>query len=197
MTTILVPAQTDPQYSAISSNQCSWCAVEFALHSKQLASTFLDKDSSAFLTLYNQCMLEASQKRKELGTFLYGENIDSANLLHYYKPYLEILHKNSIKLNDDPTFVDILHKDLKSEFYERMYADHLTIDSILERMPYHSFLLVSRHGQSLCVIRMMSYSFLILDSHLHIAQHLNKEDTKKHILMDNGGHTLVTLLFGV
>ena len=194
---ISVPAQTDPEYSAISSNQCSWCAVEFALARRKLLETFQQSDKTEFLAVYTQCMMEGSQKRKELGTFLYGENIDSQNLLDHYTDKLNILHKNTLRMNEDPEFVSILHPDLASEFYTRKYAENASLDTILSRMPYVSYLLLSRHGQSLCVIRAFSTHYLILDSHLHTARLATKEDTASHILMDNGGHTHLTLLFGL
>ncbi len=194
---ISVPAQTDLQYSQVSSNQCSWCAVEFALHRHKLLELFHQEDKTEFLRLYNKCMAEASQKRKDLGTFLYGENIDSQNLLDHYGAQLQILHKNTLRKNEDPEFVSILHSDLRSEFYERSYAENVTLEGILSRMPYHSYLLVSRHGQSLCIIRAFSSHYLILDSHLHTARLAPKDEAAAHILMDNGGHTHLTLLFGL
>lgn len=192
-----VPAQTDTEYSSVSSNQCSWCAAEFALKRTAIIQAWMSKNTQEFLHLYNSCMKTASQKRKDLGTFLYGENIDSENLLNHYGKQLDIVHKYTLKLHTDTTFPEILHPDLRAEFYTRDYVDYISLESILHDMPFKSYLLVSRHGQSLCVIRVHSNSYLILDSHLHIASMATKEETMKHILMDNGGHTHVTLLFGV
>ena len=194
---ISVPAQTDSQYSAISSNQCSWCAVEFALKRRELIDSFQRTDKTEFHFHYNDCLLRASQKRKDLGTFLYGENIDSHNLLEHYGSQLQFAHKNTLRMNEDPEFVSILHPDLASEFYKRTYAENASLDTILTRMPYFSYLLLSRHGQSLCVLRVFANHYLLLDSHLHTARLATKEDTASHILMDNGGHTHLTLLFGV
>ena len=197
MTLQPVPAQTDSEYSAISSNQCSWCAAEFALKRRDLIKTWMSKEYKGFLELYTTCMEIGSRKRKELGRFLYGENIDSVNLLNHYEKELTIVHKYTVQLHTDPEFPTILHPDLKSEFYTRTYVDYTPLTTILKQMPFSSYLLVSRHGQSLCVIRAHSDSYLILDSHLHQARMTSEKETTNHILMDNGGHTHVTLLFGV
>jgi hypothetical protein len=151
-----------------------------------------------FNRIYNECLLLASQLRKEKGTFLYGENIDSPNLLEHYKGRITIAHQYTIKLHTDPTFPDVLHPDLRSEFYTRTYVDYASLDGvILKQMPFNSYLLVSRHGQSLCVVRIHSGIYLILDSHLHTCWLASAEDAYKHIMMDNGGHTHLTILFGV
>ena len=195
--TLSVPAQTDAEYSAISSNQCSWCAVEFGLRRRDLIHAWTTRQTDEFLRIYKECLEVASQKRKDLGTFLYGENIDSKNLLEHYGSQLDIAHKNTIRMHEDSEFINILHPDLASEFYTRSYADYVSLDEIVNRMPNNSFLLVSRHGQSLCVLRVHTNMFLILDSHLHIATLSTKNDTMTHIRMDNGGHTHLTLLFCV
>jgi hypothetical protein len=195
--TLSVLAQTDAEYSTVSSNQCSWCAVEFGLRRQDLIKAWTSRQPETFLNIYKECLAVASQKRKTFGTFLYGENIDSKNLLDHYASNITIAHTNTIRMHEDSEFLNILHPDLASEFYTRSYTDHVPLDEIVNRMPFNSFLLVSRHGQSLCVIRVHTNMFLILDSHLHIATMSSKEDTMTHIKMDNGGHTHLTLLFCV
>jgi hypothetical protein len=196
MNSIAVPAQTDAEYAAVSSNQCSWCAVEFALKRHSLVQAWLRRDAQAFLAMYKDCLAIASKKRKDLGQYLYGENIDSGNLLTHYN--LNLVNKNTILLNtENGEFPRLLHPDLAAEFYDRRYMEGVSIEYILNRMPTMSYLLVSRHGQSLVVIHVQNEMYLILDSHLHIAQMMSSAAAAKHILMDEGGYTHVTLLAGI
>lgn len=202
LTILQVPAQTDSQYSLLSSNQCSWCAVEFAIRRIEIITAWFSNKQDEVLRLYNESLAVASNLRKEAvaptnpKTFLYGENIDSANLLNHYKDKINITEQYTILLHEDPDFLDILHPDLRSEFYGRKYSTSLTINQLLSRMKKNDYLLLSRHGQSLCILRTENDMYLILDSHLHDAKLATKEMAMKHSLMDNGGHTHVTLLTG-
>lgn len=191
-TTLSVPAQTD--YSDISSNQCSWCAMEFALKAPIFRKLFREskEDKTDILELYTSCLVRGSKLRRDHGTFLYGENIDSANLLAYYR--YDVLQKRTVCKNLDQDLLKILHPDLRSEFYTRVY-DQVSLNEILNTVVPTISLLVSRHGQSLCIIP-HGTKFIVLDSHLHELRVMTKEDTLKHIAMDHGGHLHLTLLYG-
>jgi hypothetical protein len=191
-----VPAQTDSQYSDISSNQCSWCAVEFALHASKFRALYRIPDINEIHNLYIACMKEGSELRRKYGTFLYGENIDSQNLLDYYKKSYDVLQKRSIHKNVDEDFLKILHTDLRSEFYTRKYDDSNTIEDILRGIAISTSLLVSRHGQSLCVVPFGGDYYIVLDSHLHKVQLMTFQETVAHICMDHGGAQNITLLHG-
>ena len=191
-----VPAQTDSQYSDISSNQCSWCAVEFALHASKFRELYRMSDIHEIRNLYTACIQKGSELRRKYGTFLYGENIDSQNLLTYYKKSYDVLQRRSIHKNMDEDFLKILHPDLYSEFYTRKYDDGNTIEDNLRGIIISTSLLVSRHGQSLCVVPLGGDYYIVLDSHLHKLQLMTFQETITHICMDHGGAQNITLLHG-
>ena len=191
---ISVPAQTDSEYSSIASNQCSWAAVEFALRASELRHSFA-KNPEEFLKIYKECLENASRLRASAGTkHLYGENIDTPELLDHYlgRRAFTITDSITIKQNTSSEFLDILHEDLKREFYSREHNTR-TIDVAMAGIFGGQCALVSRHGQSLAVIPFYD-RYLICDSHLHTAFAVKKDEAIKHILMDSGGHLHLTIL---
>ena len=195
---IPVSAQTDSEYSSVSSNQCSWAAAEFALHSQELRRSLIKNDISSFVELYKKCLLRASELRSKTSGCLYGENIDTPVLEDNYKknenkdPYLEIFEHLSVLKNTDAEFIKILHPDLAREFYTRTYTER-EIGRIVNEVRNTTCLLVSRHGQSLAVIPFYN-NYLICDSHLHEAKVVSQDDMIHHCLMDHGGHLHMTLM---
>jgi hypothetical protein len=192
-----VPAQTDDAYSAIASNQCSWAAYEFAIKQSDLKRSFL-KDPEEFVSIYKGCLERASRLRASAGSkHLYGENIDTPELIKYYegntRPFMTITEMITIKKNISDEFLDILHDDLRREFYSRTHGERSSIESAFSGIFGSSCAVVSRHGQSLAVIPFMS-RYLICDSHLHTAFLASKADMMKHVLMDNGGHLHLTIM---
>jgi hypothetical protein len=192
---IQVPAQTDKQFSQIASNQCSWAAAEFALHNSKLRSLLREEKIEEFQSIYTSCLEQASRLRAEAGSKnLFGENIDTPELLDYYKKKnLTVTSSYTIYKNKDEEFLKILHPDLLREFYTRAYSTEHPVDRILNQIFNSECALVSRHGQSLAVIYYYG-KYLICDSHLHTAMVLTREDAISHILMDHGGHLHLTVL---
>jgi hypothetical protein len=191
---IPVPSQTDEAYSAIASNQCSWAAAEFSLRDSELRLSF-KKNPDEFVRIYKECLEKASHLRAAVGSKnLYGENIDTPELLDHYKKHshFTVMDWITIKKNTGEEFLEILHTDLRREFYTREYSER-PIESLMTRIFGAQRALVSRHGQSLAVIPFFG-RYLICDSHLHVAFVATKEDAVKHILMDNGGHLHLTAL---
>lgn len=193
---ISVPAQTDSDYSVIASNQCSWAALEFVLRATEFRQAIRSQDTDGFVTIYKKCLLKASQLRAQAGKkHLYGENIDTPELLTHYtnnSTSLVITDRRTIMKNTSEDFLEILHPDLKREFYSREYAQG-TIEMILSGVHGAQSVVVSRHGQSLAIIPCMG-RYLVCDSHLHHAMILSREDTQKHIMMDEGGHLHLTAI---
>lgn len=194
---ISVPAQTDEQYATIASNQCSWAAAEFVLHSRSLRSALLTKDMDKFRTIYKECLTKASTLRSGTVGCLYGENIDTPVLEETYKrkaegSYFEILQHLSIIKNTDADFISVLHPDLAREFYTRKYQER-SIESILSEVMGSTCMLVSRHGQSLAIIPFYN-KYLICDSHLHEATICTKEEVIQHCFMDYGGYLHMTIM---
>lgn len=195
---ITVPAQTDVEYSSVASNQCSWAAAEFALHSQELCRALESNDTAKFTEIYKECLRRASELRSKTSGCLYGENIDTPILEEHYKrnmsggSYLEIFEHLSIIQNTDVEFVKILHPDLAREFYTRTYNER-SIGSIANQVRNTTCLLVSRHGQSLAIIP-FNTKYLICDSHLHQAKIVSQDDMIHHCLMDHGGHLHMTLM---
>jgi hypothetical protein len=196
---ISVPAQTDPAYSAIASNQCSWAAAEFAIHSDELISAVYNNNMTEFQRIYCECLLKASKLREASGQHcLYGENIDTPVLETHYtraqpgERYLNILEHCTVLKNEDPAFVEILHPDLAREFYTRVHSLR-PLESSINSLTGGVCLLASRHGQSLCILSLGSM-YLICDSHLHVARLATKEEMMNHVLMDHGGHLHLTLM---
>lgn len=191
MSSLSVPAQTDAEYSSIASNQCSWAAAEFVLASYALRHFYKD-NQALFLEIYKSCLQRASELRASAGkTHLYGENIDTPELVEHYKPLICCSDVNSYKANTSEEFVSILHADLAREFYTRTYTERDPA-SVLKEVAGSQCLLVSRHGQSLAVIPYFG-KYLICDSHLHEATIATFEDTLAHIRMDHGGHLHLTM----
>lgn len=192
---IQVPAQTDTQFSQIASNQCSWAAAEFALQNSKLRSLLRDGKTEEFQSIYRSCLEKATHQRAEAGSkHLFGENIDTPELLDYYKQKnLTVISSYTICKNEDEEFLKILHPDLLREFYTRTYRTDQSLETILNQIFNSECALVSRHGQSLAVIYYYG-KYLICDSHLHTAMILNREDAMSHILMDHGGHLHLTIL---
>lgn len=193
---IQVPCQTDSEYK-ITSNQCSWCAALFGLRYKELKESWF-KDKETFLNIYKSCLEQGTKMRKEHGIYLYGENIDSSNLIEKLELNKNINVQFTYIENDSESdnFINILPKDLKNEFYTRKYfsINDFTI------LSSYKFILVSRHGQSLTLIP-FGDSFLVLDSHVHIVGMMNKKNAYKYIkyqLNDNStdGYLYLTLLCG-
>ena len=193
-----VPAQTDTEYSSISSNQCSWVAAEFTLHSQELRRALQQKEYTRFIEIYRECMRRGSERRSTVSGCLYGENIDTPILEEHYKrkdtniPYLEFLEHLSIVKNKDTDFIKILHPDLTREFYTRIYNER-SIEKIAHEVRDSTCLLVSRHGQSLAVIPFYT-KYLICDSHLHEAKVVSKEEMIDYCMMDHGGYLHMTLI---
>lgn len=185
-----VPCQTDPEYKAISSNQCSWCAAEFAKNAHTLKRLFFS-DRSAFVELYKTCLLEGSIKRRDNNNRQYGENIDNTALLGFYE--LENYKFETILLNNDPEFIEILPKDLREEFYQRRHVDGDSLDAIIGNI----YVMASRHGQSFTIIPLINDLFLILDSHVHNIGLVNRDGLDKYVKHDHGGHTHITLIYGM
>jgi hypothetical protein len=194
---ISVPAQTDTEYSRIASNQCSWAAAEFIMASSQLRHLLHNNKVEEFVTLYKECLEKASQLRKNAGNkHLYGENVDTPELLeHYTAKGLVVTDRRTIKKNTCNDFVEILHPDLRREFYTREYTVG-TPEMILAGVHWTQAALVSRHGQSLAIIHYWG-RYLVCDSHLHQVMVLSKEETIKHLTMDEGGHLHLTALLVV
>ena len=184
-----VPCQTDPEYAKISSNQCSWCAAEFATNAKKLIRLFAE-DKNAFKDLYKQCLSQGSIKRQLNNGTQYGENIDNSGLLGNYQ--MTNFKFKTIILNNDPSFVEVLPNDLKEEFYSRIHVKEDNIDDITGNI----YVMVSRHGQSFTVIP-IGDRYLILDSHIHTLGLIDRVGLEKYIKHDHGGHTHVTLIYGM
>ncbi len=190
--TIPVPAQTDAEYSAISSNQCSWAAYEFVKHSSKLRHALYKNNIDDFLETYKKCLHDASILRKNTKDCLYGENIDTPIIQENYKNTVSVCCTNGVYKNEDPDFLSVLHEDLKREFYTRKYFEN-DMENVMKAVSGITCLLVSRHGQSFALLPYFG-RYLICDSHLHEASVVSKEDAIKHILMDYGGHLHVTIL---
>jgi hypothetical protein len=187
-----VPAQTDPEYSSTASNQCSWAAAEFLLKGSELRHSF-HKKPEEFVRIYKECLERASQLRAAAGKkHLYGENVDTPELLGHYAGKFHITDRITIKMNASGEFLDVLHPDLKREFYTREY-NLRPLSAVLAGVFGPQGALVSRHGQSLAVIPYFG-RFLICDSHLHHAMVVSREAAFKHILMDEGGHRHLTVI---
>jgi hypothetical protein len=192
-TTIQVPAQTDPEYSSISSNQCSWAAYEFVKNSTSLRLALYKNNREQFLEIYRQCLHDASHLRKNTTGCLYGENIDTPIIKEHYSKSVDCVYHSGVYQNEDPEFISILHEDLRREFYTRKYHENSTENIINGAFGTRSCLLVSRHGQSFAIIPYYG-RYLICDSHLHESVIVSKDDAIKHMCMDYGGHLHVTIM---
>jgi hypothetical protein len=190
---IVVPCQTDSEYSELSSNQCSWCAAEFAKHYDKLIPAFFAK-GTAFLDLYKECLLRASINRKTYKGPVYGENIDNKKLktVMDLKVYLECTYINDDSKRDE--FMELLPAELKTEFYDNIYARV----SNFEFLKSYKFALISRHGQSLCLLPIGDL-FLVLDSHVRTVGLMTFENVVKYVTFQQSesmGYTIVTCLCG-
>tara|TARA_B100001063_G_scaffold247248_1_gene291646 strand:+ start:5616 stop:6236 length:621 start_codon:yes stop_codon:yes gene_type:complete len=185
-----VMCQTDKEFSNISSNQCSWCAAEFIKEKDNLKQLFLHKNLNKFNDMYNQCLLNGSNKRKQFNSKLYGENIDNKTLLQQYK--FSVVSYFTMIGNEDPEFVKILPKDLKEEFYEKKYI-MLDLDYFNSHISDGACYLASRHGQSFSIIPIFN-KYLILDSHIHTTKVFTSQELTKYLFNENCGHTHVTLI---
>lgn len=191
---ITVSAQTDEKYKNISSNQCSWCAWEFAVNAIKLIHFYNSKNKTEFINLYNLCLLNGSNKRVN-GNKIYGENIDTPELINSYSSYnLMPLFSYTYKINNNDDFLKILHKDLKEEFYSREHVQINNYDNFINDIHQGTGLLVSRHGQSLFVVKVDTNKNLVLDSHVHEIGYMNDYNLKTYILNNNGGHTHLTII---
>ncbi len=166
------------------------------LRASDLRQSFL-KAPEEFVKIYKECLEKATQLRASAGTrHLYGENVDTPELIAHYKKNhatnFEITDQITIKKNTSEDFLEILHTDLRREFYTREYSER-PVEALMAGIHGAQSALVSRHGQSLAVIPFYG-RYLICDSHLHSSFVLTKEDAIKHILMDNGGHLHLTAL---
>jgi hypothetical protein len=194
---ILVPAQTDYNFSKISSNQCSWVAWEFIIKYKELSETIYFPKIITFIDNYRECMKKGSELRFATKVNLYGENIDTPSILEYYQDKVKIEETYTIIKNEDKNFLEILHPDLLREFYSRTHLiiNENELDNILANIYENTqALLVSRHGQSLAILPTINNNYIICDSHLHYVQIIDKEKTMKHILMDHNGHLHLTII---
>lgn len=189
-----VPCQTDSEYSEISSNQCSWCAAEFANHCDELKTAFFASDDS-FIGLYKECMKSGSLNRKTYKKSVYGENIDNKTLKNVTK--LSVCLECTYVEGDDilrNELMILLPDDLKKEFYTNAYIRATDFEFIKS----YKFTLVSRHGQSLCLLN-VGGSFIVLDSHVRTVGMMTYENTVKYMLCkvsEPAGYTMVTCLCG-
>ena len=185
-----VQCQTDPKYSSMVSNQCSWCAAEFIKNRKELLNYYVHNNECDLTNLYNKCLLAGSIKRKEYNQRLYGENIDNTTLLDQYD--FTVISFMTMIINCDVEFLKLLPDSLKEEFYENKYSmvDNTYFDShISDGASY----LASRHGQSFAIIPFLQ-NYLILDSHIHETKLLSPKELTAYLYNKDCGHTHVTLL---
>ena len=187
---IVVKCQTDNEYSTISSNQCSWCAAEFIKHKRELRNLFISNETK-FIELYNKCLKDGSEKRKQYNHRLYGENIDNKTLLSQYDDICIIMYLTIIK-NIDTSFIKILPDDFKQEFYTKKYII-LNENYFENRISDGASFLASRHGQSFAIIPILQ-RYLVLDSHIHKAKLMTKEELSNYLVNENCGHTHITLI---
>src|SRR5258706_15890839 len=114
-----VECQYDEKNSYISSNQCSWCAYEFANNAKQLCELWKSNEIDSFKKIYNKCVQNGSEQRKKINRYKCGENIDDKNIEDEYKN-LSFVDLNVIVLNEkQKEVIDLLDNELKNNFFIR------------------------------------------------------------------------------
>lgn len=191
---VVVPCQTDIEYK-ITSNQCSWCAGMFVLKYIELKKHFLD-NKDLFIQTYKECLEIGTQLRKDVGTKLYGENIDNLVLLDKFNLSSKIFIKFTFEENTNNGYLDILPDELKSEFYSQKHLGVTDFNILLS----YKFSMVSRHGLSFALITIGSM-FLVLDPHAHTAGLMTSENAFKYIKYEIDGSDLgclyITILCGV
>ena len=189
MNDISVNPQTNKEYSNISSNQGSWCAAEFIKHKKNLRYLFLS-NKAKFIELYNTCLKNGSEMRKEYNHRQYGENIDNKILLENYD--FNIISYYTIIEKYDKNFVKSLPEDLKIEFYSNKYVS-INTDYFKTYISDGTSYLASRHGLTLSIIPIVGF-YLVLNPHITTAQIMTGTELSDYLYNDNSGYTHLTLI---
>jgi len=192
---VSVCCQTDEEFK-ITSNQCSWCAGEFALNYKKFIEFYIS-NKEQYCELYRKCVENGTNSRKTFGIKTYGENIDNEVLLQTLnlkcKIHLSLTYESNTQKSEE--YINILPEDLKSEFYSKSYI-FIQNFSIVSS---YKFIMISRHGLSLTMIPFFG-RFLVLDPHVHYSGVMTRENAEKYIKYQitdsDDSYVKVTLLCG-
>jgi hypothetical protein len=192
-----VKSQYDKDNSIVSTNQCSWCAFEFASKADELKMLWIKGDHDNFINLYNDCVKNGSIQRKVNFTFTCGENIDDEIIKTNYKSLSE-KYTYVTELNSEmkKPLLDILPEELAKTFFVRpdikrcAFSDFIkiTLNNIVKNV-----LIINRFGQSFTIIPLFSRGkYIILDSHTHLCGETDIYGIEKYITMNNqDGYNLI------
>lgn len=183
--------QYSPQYVAISSNQCSWCAFEFAKNSKEFAILHLKKDVDGFIKLYNKCLENGSRLRANCDSLRCGENINDEQILKEYEKDITIVDSCVDVLNpEQEENLGHIENELKTTFFNSQpnNVHNGSIEFMLKRLVSRrggSFAIVNRFGQSFTILALHSDKFMITDSHCKKTGVTDLNGLNKYITMNN------------
>jgi len=195
-----VDSQYEKKYAAISSNQCSWCAYEFANNAQEFRKLWLKKDFDKFTELYNKCILNGSNYRKDCNKYTCGENIDDDNIIKQYNN-ISIIDKCVTILNEsNKDIINILPSELKNVFFIRDDIPQKDLNFLKMRIDtnkFKNFIIVNRFGQSFTIIPLYNSKYIIMDSHCRKCGITNIEGIINYLTINNDtGYNLILWIHG-
>jgi hypothetical protein len=148
-------SQYDSPYNIIT-NQCSWVSNEF-LNTKDIIYKYIiNNDINNIKNIYNICMHLGTNKRKQYGKLIQGENIDELNLDSEIK---STVYGNSMLLNfiDSDVVKMIVKPNIKKFSYDYFLNE---IQSLIN----NKSIIINRDGETF-VFHKVNDKYYVFDSH--------------------------------
>jgi hypothetical protein len=197
---IHVDSQYESSNTSISSNQCSWCAYEFARYAQKFRTLWLSRNYVEFQKQYNACVLEGSKKRKQCNKYTCGENIDDPDILKEYSNIINVDEGKTILNEDGKTILELLPDELRTVFFLRNDTTTKSMEHLVMRLTMNTMkgvLIVNRFGQSFTIIPLLNGTYLIMDSHCRSSGSATLENVIKYLTINNdNGYNLILWRWG-
>jgi hypothetical protein len=187
------------QYSLedIASSQCSWFCVEMFL---QLKRDDWVVDESKIVEKYNQCLIDASNKRKTYGKLLWGESLFSSTIHSVNNHELPIGNISMCVVNGDKPrnlLVSPEMRDIQKYKESLPFITFLTIcKNIHHLFGDKKFIMINRFGQSFGIFPKNPKEYYIFDSHTSKIMIKNEKDVINYILMDPSSFNFIIYVEG-
>ena len=195
-----VMSQYDGNNIMTASNQCSWCAYEFASNAQELRVLWMTGKTEQFTNLYNNCVLSGSTKRKEYNKYVCGENIDDPEIIKTYTNILSIDTGKTVLNAEAVVSVDLLPEELRNVFFVRDSITEKSMHHVRERLRMdriRGVFIVNRFGQSFTVIPLCDNTYLITDSHCRKTGNTTMEGLMNYLTFNNdSGYNLILWIWG-
>lgn len=203
-----IPVLSQYDYSYITNEQGSWCSYEFACMAQQfsgLMSKWIETENQTcidiIIALYRQCLERGSEKRKQYGKYIGGENINNKSLQFRYPQVAISIGFYMIENESDKKFYmdrDYEHEYMNMENLTGTTREKLRISIRKWLVSTDRVVLVNIYGQSFTVFRMKDGHVIICDSHKSFTGYTDMETAFLYIMGDDReDYKFCTVLLGI